>query len=152
SPARLVSDALLTFPLAFAAVSVGQWLARRLGIAEQSTPGLFARAGLIAGIFALFLLSASGPHQVLERALGAIPTHAFHGQSRGVESGRGGDITSIGIEGIRDACLGYLAALPLMFLGLALLSGENQNGRINADRPDCRAQAPPARWVVPTTV
>src|SRR5207245_1938848 len=42
--------------------------------------------------------------------------------------------------------------LPLMFVGLALLSGENQNGRINADRPDCRAQAPPARWVVPTTV
>src|SRR5437899_7636750 len=68
SPARLVSDALLTFPLAFAAVSVGQWLARRLGIADQSTPGLFARAGLIAGIFALFRLSASGSHPVLDRS------------------------------------------------------------------------------------
>jgi len=61
---HLLSDVLLTFPLAFAAVTVGQWLARRLGIAEGSASGLFARAALIAGIFALFLAAASGPHQV----------------------------------------------------------------------------------------
>jgi hypothetical protein len=149
---HLVSDALLTFPLAFAAVSVGQWLARRLGIAEQSAPGLFARAALIAGIFALFLAAASGPHQVLDRAFGATPTHAFHGQSRAVEAGRADDIASIGLRGIRDATLGYLAALPLTFLGLALLSGNNRDGRTNAHCPDCRAQAARARSVVPTAI
>ena len=83
---HLLSDALLTFPLAFAAVTVGQWLARRLGIAEGSASGLFARAALIAGIFALFLAAASGLHQVLDRAFGTTPTHAVHGQSRSVGS------------------------------------------------------------------
>jgi hypothetical protein len=149
---HLVSDALLTLPLAFAAVSVGQWLAQRLGIAKQSAPGLFARAALIAGIFALFLASASGPHQVLDRAFGATPTHAFHGQPRAVEAGRAGDIASIGLRGVREATLGYLAALPLMFLGLALLSGKNRDGPTSADCPDCRAQALSAGSVVPTAI
>src|SRR6266851_7873541 len=117
---HLVSDALLTFPLAFAAVGAGQWLARRLGIAEQSAPGLFARAALIAGIFALFLAIASGPHQVLDRAFGTTPTRAFHGQSRSVETDWAVDTASIGLRGIREA---ILVALPLMFLSLALLSG-----------------------------
>jgi hypothetical protein len=143
---------LLTFPLGFAAVSVGQWLARRWGIAEQSAPGLCARAALIAGIFALFLAAASGPHQVLDRVFGATHTHAVHGQSRAVESDRAGDIASIGLRGIRDVTLGCLAALPLMFLGLALLSGKNRDGPTNADCPDCRAQAPRARSVMPTAI
>src|SRR5260370_1746402 len=75
---HLVSDALLTFPLAFAAVSVGQWLARRLRIAARSPPGLFARAALVAGLFALFLALVSCPRQVLDHAFGATPPHAFH--------------------------------------------------------------------------
>jgi hypothetical protein len=149
---HLLSDALLTFPLAFAAVAVGQWLARRLGIAEGSASGLFARAALIAGIFALFLGAASGPHQVLDRAFGTTPTHAFHGQSRSVETDWAVDTASIGLRGIREAILGYLVALPLMFLGLALLSGKNRDGPTNAERPDCRAQAPRAGSVVPPAV
>ncbi len=144
---HLVSDALLTFPLAFAAVSVGQWLAQRWGIAGQSVPG----AALIAGIFALFLAAASGPHQVLDRAFGATPTHAFHGQSRAAESDRAGDIASIGLRGVRDATLGYLVALALMFLGLALLSANNRDGPTNADC-DRRTQAPRAGSVVPTAI
>jgi hypothetical protein len=149
---HLVSDALLTFPLAFAAVSAGQWLARRLEIAEQSALSLFARTALIAGIFALFLASASGPHQVLDRAFGATPTHAFHGQPRAVEAGRAGDIASIGLRWVREATLGYLAALPLMFLGLALLSGKNRDGPTSAERPDCRAQALSAGSGVPAAI
>jgi hypothetical protein len=83
---HFLGDVLLTFPLAFAAIRVGQWWARRLGIAEGSASGLFARAALIAGIFALFLAAASGLHQVLDRAFGTTPTHAVHGQSRSVGS------------------------------------------------------------------
>jgi hypothetical protein len=149
---HLLSDVLLIFPLAFAAIRVGQWLARRLGIAEESASGLFARAALIAGIFALFLAAASGLHQVLDRAFGTTPTHAFHGQSRSVESDWAVDIASIARRGIREAILGYLAALPLMFVGLALLSGKNRDGPINAERPDSRAQAARAGSVVPTAI
>ena len=149
---HLLSDVLLTFPLAFAAVTVGQWLARRLGIAEGSASGLFARAALIAGIFALFLAAASGPHQVLDRAFGTTPTHAFHGQSRSVESDWAVGTASIGLRGIREAILGYLVALPLMFLGLALLSGKNRDGPTNAERPDSCAQAARAGSGVPTAI
>jgi hypothetical protein len=149
---HLLSDVLLTFPLAFAAICVDQWWARRLGIAEGSASGLLARAALIAGMFALFLAAASGLHQVLDRAFSVIPTHAFHGQSRSVESDWAVDTASIGLRAIRDATLGYLAALPLMFVGLALVSGKNRDGPTNAEPPDYRAQAARAGSVVPTAI
>jgi hypothetical protein len=145
---HLLSDVLLTFPLAFAAIHVGQWLA----IAEGSASGLFARAALIAGIFALFLAAASGLHQVLDRAFGTTPTHAVHGQSRSVESDWAVDTASIGLRGVREAVLGYLVALPLMFLGLALLSRKNRDAPTNAEPLERRAQAPLARSVVPTAI
>jgi hypothetical protein len=103
-------------------------------------------------MFALFLAAASGLHQVLDRAFGTTPTHAFHGQPRSVESDWAVDTASIGLRGIREAILGYLVALPLMLLGLALLSGKNRDGPTNAERPASCAQAARAGSVVPTAI
>jgi hypothetical protein len=145
----ILSDALLTFPLAFVAVKVSMWSARRWGTARQSMPELFARAALIAGMLALFLAVASGAHQFLDRTFGAVPIHLFHGQSRGSEGGRVGDFIS---TGLLDAFLGYLVALPLVFLGLASLRGKNRDGRT---RPSAVHSGPcslSARSLVPIAV
>jgi hypothetical protein len=112
-------------------------------------PESFARAALIAGILALFLAAASGTHEILDRAFGTVPAHLFHGQSRGSEGGRVGDIMS---AGLLEAFLGYLVALPLVFFGLALLRGKNRDGRMrpSAVHPGPRSLSP--RSLVPIAV
>jgi hypothetical protein len=148
SSGRFFSDALLIFPLALAAVTLGLRLSQRWRICSQSVSGLFVRSGLIAGIFALFLLATSWPHQILQRAYSTAPTHVFHGQSRTALSGGPVDITAVGLRGLQEALLGYVAALPLMFLGLAVLSVTNKDIQTNAHDPDRRAQAFAGRSVI----
>jgi hypothetical protein len=152
SPRRFFSDAVLIFPLAFAAATIGQRLSQRWRICSQSVSGLFVRSGLIAGIFALFLAAASWPHQIFQRAYGAAPTHLFHGQSRTALSSGPEDITAAGLRGLQEALLGYVAALPIMFLGLAVLSASNKGIQTNANDPDRRAQAFAGRSVILTAI
>jgi hypothetical protein len=152
SPGRFFSDALLVFLLAFPAVAFGQRLSQRWRIGSQSVSGLFVRSGLIAGIFALFLLATSWPHQILQRAYSAAPTHVFHGQSRTAVSGEPEGITAAGLRGLQEALLGYVVALPLMFLGLAVLSGTNNDIQTNADDPDRGSQALAVRSVILTAI
>ena len=123
---HILGDALLTFSLAFVVVKVWLSSAPLRGPARQYTPQLFARAALIAGVFALLLVLVSSADQILDRAFGVAPTHLFHGQSRGSQHGRVGDIISAGLA---DAFLGYLLALPLVLLGLSLLHGGRRDGR-----------------------
>jgi hypothetical protein len=140
---------LLTFPLAFVAIKVSLWSTLWRRTAQQSMPELFARAALIAGIFVLFLVAVSGTHEILDRTFGAVPTHVFHGQSRGSEGGRVGDFIS---TGLLHAFVGYLVALPLVFLGLASLRGKNRDGRT---RPSAVHSGPcslSARSLVPIVV
>jgi hypothetical protein len=109
-------------------VVVKVWLssAPLRGPARQYTPELFARAALIAGVFALLLVVVSSAHQILDRAFGAAPSHLFHGQSHGSQRSRVGDIVAAGLP---EAFLGYLVALPLVLFCLSLLHGRRWDGR-----------------------
>jgi hypothetical protein len=111
-----LSDALLTFPLAFVAAKAWLWSTRERATAHQSVIVLLARAALIASIFAVFVASASCLHQLLDRAFGGAPTHVFHGRPRGPETGWLGEII---YTGLLDGLLAYFVAGPLAFLGLA---------------------------------
>jgi hypothetical protein len=152
SSGRFFSDALLIFPLALAAVTLGLRLSQRWRICSQSVSGLFVRSGLIAGIFALFLLATSWPHQILQRDHGAVPTHVFHGQSRTAGADGPVGITAAGLRGLQEALLGYVAALPLLFFGLAVLTVINKDIQTNAHDPDRRAQAFAGRSVILTVI
>ena len=145
----VLGNALLLFPLALIAVRVGLLASRNLRIPEQSMPGLLTRTVLVASLFALFLFCVSGPRQTLERAFGASPTHVFHGQPREARN-RAETIVS---SGIRDASLGYLAALPLTFLGLVLLFRRGCDGPpIAKVSHDQRRVHRPRMGVVSTTI
>jgi hypothetical protein len=111
-----LGDALVTFPLAFVAAKAWLWSTRRRGTAQQSMIVLLMRAALMASICAVFLVSASCLHQVLDRAFGGAPTHVFHGRPRGTETGGLGEII---FPSLLDGLLAYFVAGPLVFLGLA---------------------------------
>ena len=99
-------------------------------------PGLLARTAWVASIFAVLLFCVSSQREALDRAFGAAPAHVFHGQSREAKD-RAGTRLSIGLQ---DASLGYLAAFPLMFFGLVLLSRGRYDGLAGANVPNCRPQ------------
>jgi hypothetical protein len=142
-----LGNALLIFPLALIAVRAGLSASRRLTIAGQSVPGLLTRAALVAGILALFLFCVSGPRQTLQHAFGASPTHVFHGQPRDLRNRAEAIISS----GLRDASLGYLAALPLTFLGLVLLFRRGYDGPPIANVPHDQRRAHHPRMMVVST-
>jgi hypothetical protein len=111
-----LSDALLTFPLAFVAANAWLWATQKGATAQQFVIVTLARVALIAVIFAVFVASASCLHQLLDRAFGGAPTHVFHGRPRGPETGWLGKIT---YTGLLDGLFAYFVAAPLVFLSLA---------------------------------
>jgi hypothetical protein len=119
SLAHLLTNTLLVFPLAVAAIFISERLTRQWQPATVSAWTLLARAALISFVLALLLGATASLHVYLDQALGYGPVHSFHGQPRG--SGSGWLVPAL-LRGPADALLGYAAALPLSFLYLAYQS------------------------------
>jgi hypothetical protein len=117
--AHLLTNTLLVFPLAVAAILFSERLTRQWQSATASAWTLLAKAALISFVLALGLGATAAFHVYLDQALGYGPVHSFHGQPRG--SGSGWLVPAL-LRGPADALVGYAAALPLRFLYLAYQS------------------------------
>jgi hypothetical protein len=145
-----VRDGLLALPLALVSTAGGIWLAQCCEIRAPSAVGRFGEAALVAVLFATLLVPAAAPHQYLDRFFdGALHAHAFHGQSRAEVADRAGGLTPVGLQALRDAFLGYIAALPLVFLSLVAQSGGEPNSRrASPTRARCIMPAAIALWLL----
>ncbi len=101
-------DSFLTMPIALAAVWVGLWVARRIGLSEELSWHLPARAAVVSAVFLVFLMPSVGLHQRLDSLLDGLEGAAGPGAAA--------------LHGLRDALIGQVVALPLLALGLAVLT------------------------------
>jgi hypothetical protein len=147
SYAHIIRDCALAFPMAFLAVRIGARLAERWRLATPSSAALTAIA------FLLVLLLAAVPHTLLDRAFeGTTHAHAFHGEPRTRSFDGAGWMMRVALQGSVDALRGYIAALPLMLLSLAVLPGRNQNSRVGTDTAPARARSTSAKFMLSATM
>src|SRR5215212_215459 len=119
-------DALLAFPIALAAVSVGLRLGRRFGRT--------VRAGMVSAAFGVLLVPSVRLHEAVDGVLSGANVHEHHHEAQsGLEASTGMFATLL--HGLRDAAVGELAAVPLMLLGLALLERSTRERRRRWTRP-----------------
>src|SRR5215211_6991671 len=119
-------DALLAFPIALAAVSVGLRLGRRFGRT--------VRAGMVSAAFGVLLVPSVRLHEAVDGVLSGANVHEHHHEAQsGLEASTG--MVATLLHGLRDAAVGELAAVPLMLLGLALLERSTRERRRRWTRP-----------------
>lgn len=109
-------EVLLALPLAFAAVGAGQWFARWRGLAGTGSLYVLSRATVISLIFTVLLIPSVGLHEVIDGYLDGAAAHTHAGPE--------GDASAAGLvlHGLRDALIGEVVALPLLFVAIVLFS------------------------------
>jgi hypothetical protein len=115
-----LSDGLLALPLAAAAVWLGGCLARRFALG-RSLSDLFARACVIALLFALLLVPGAALHEQADRLTHAHVTLSIH--SHGSANVRApanplGESAAAAIHALADGLEGQVIGLPLAFVAL----------------------------------
>ena len=109
-------DVLISLPLAFVAVGVGQWLATRLEVTGAGRLYALSRAMVISLTFTVLSIPLVGLHRLTDGFLGDSASHTGGGLEH--------DTSPVGlvVHGLRDAMIGEAAALPLAFGVITLLS------------------------------
>jgi hypothetical protein len=151
SLAHIAKDALLIFPVALLAIAAGTGLADRWDF-QPSFAGFVASAALIAAAFGFLLVPVLGLHHYAAHVLdGNEPGHSFHGLARAGNPGALGRLSWNLLEGLHDALLTCVVAVPSVLLGLKLLAATaRRHGAPQADRP--RARGTLRRAVVTSSV
>jgi DNA-binding beta-propeller fold protein YncE len=104
---QTLRDGLLALPLAFVAIVGGLWFGRRLS--------LLGRAALVAGVFGLLLAPPLGGQDAMASGAAVSAQHPAPHQAADGVAGL--------LQGLPDALVAQVAALPLMLAGLTLLFG-----------------------------
>lgn len=112
-----VRDAVLSLPMAFAAVGAGQWLARRLGLTGTGPLHALNRASVISLVFAVLLIPSVSFHHVIDGYLDGAAPHTGGGLEHDTSP------AGLVLHGVREAMIGQAVGLPLLFAAIALLSG-----------------------------
>jgi hypothetical protein len=119
-----ISDSLLALPLAVAAVWAGTRLANRRGIGRRRMPDLFARAILIAALFAVLLIPGGFIHEqfdTLTQAHRSLSLHTHIGTA--IRDPRDpAVIFATLVHYWSDGVIGQVVGLPLALLALGLLA------------------------------
>src|SRR5262245_18594367 len=111
-----IRDAVLSFPIALAAVAAGLRLGRRFGPA--------VRALIVSAVFGVLLIPSVRLHDAVDAALSGGGHEHHHGGLEGSTS-----VLGWLVHGSRDAAVGELAAVPLMLFGLVLLERGTRDRR-----------------------
>jgi hypothetical protein len=119
-----LSDSLMALPLALGAVWAGSRLASRRGLGRQHASDVFARAALIAMVFAVLLIPGGFVHEqmdTLTRAHQTISLHTHVGLA--VRDPRDPAVILAWLtHALTDGLMGQVVGLPLIVLVLAWLA------------------------------
>ncbi len=121
---HILRDGMLALPLGLLAVWVGAGLAARAWPAAVGRQRQLALAATTAVLYGMLIVPSVGVHQHLDGQAAAIAGgHAAHHAVAvdGLESSQG--LAGVALHGLRDAAVAQVVALPLLLVGLALLTG-----------------------------
>lgn len=118
-----VRDAVISLPMAFAAVGAGQWLARRLGLTGTGRSHALNRALVISLIFAVLVIPSVDLHRVIDGYFGEAAPDTGGGLEHDTSP------AGLMLHGVRDAAIGQAVALPLLLAAIVLLSGRTATRR-----------------------
>jgi FtsP/CotA-like multicopper oxidase with cupredoxin domain len=137
--AHALRDVVIALPMAVVAVSLGLWIAGRLGIQGSGAAAALNRAAVVSLVFTVLLIPSVPVHQVIDSWFGGI-NPAIADPTTGLAIG-GTDSSAAGLasHGVLDALMGQAVGLPLAFLTMLML------GAVQARR---RAPRPPRDIVV----
>lgn len=120
-----LSDSLMVLPLALGAVWIGSYVATRRGLGRRRPADVFARACLIAILFALLLVPGGYIHEqidTLTRSHRAISLHTHAGLVAARDPRDPAVILAFVTHAFADGVIGQVVGLPLTALALAWLA------------------------------
>jgi manganese oxidase len=121
---HILRDGMLALPLGLLAVWAGASLAARVWPASADGRRRLVVAAITAVLYGMLMVPSVGVHQQLDsHGAGVLAGgHASHlAAGGGLEAAN--SIGGLALHGLRDAAISQVVALPLLLVGLALLTG-----------------------------
>jgi FtsP/CotA-like multicopper oxidase with cupredoxin domain len=120
---HILRDGMLALPLGVLALWVGAGLVARAWPRAEGRRSLLAMAAVTSVAYALLMIPSVGVHQQFDShgAAGVAAGHAAHLAADSLESTS--TLGGLALHGLRDAAIAEIVALPLLLIGLALLTG-----------------------------